>query len=564
MSISTNQFKNGTHVEVDGVIYRIMEFQHVKPGKGGAFVRTKLKNLKTGAVLEHTFRSGDKVDKPDLEDRDMQFMYRMENSYHFMDTASYEQIYLDADHVGDAGNYLIENLPVKILFYRGEPIGIDLPILKALSGSDARRSCPICRAFRARKGCEVRSSHVRSLPSSKSRAYTSITSIMNTNRFESLSRLSNEDLLARVSHTRMLLASAFAAVLGCVILLATDNQFGAISAILLVGAGFAPIYPLVVEKIGGRFSYYHPGFFNGIFSFALTGGMIATWSLGLFANLWGIGVVMVLPLLGTVTFNDEAEQHLILAVLRPGNSAAKLGAIGRLRGLFRQLRAAFPGARLRVRLDGGFAGEDILGFLEAEGVEYLVALGSNSRLEKRVRRLLGRARVRAQASGATAHLFGETRYAAKKWTRKRRIIMKAEVLCYPGRPRKDNPRFLVTNLRQRPATVYAHIYCGRGDMENRLKELQHGLAMDRTSCSRFAANQFRLLLSLAAYALFQTVQIAARRTGFGAAQVETLRAQLVKLAVWVERSVRRIVLHLPATFAWRDRWCDLAHALAAT
>ena len=101
--------------------------------------------------------------------------------------------------------------------------------------------------------------------------------------------------------------------------------------------------------------------------------------------------------------------------------------------------------------------------------------------------------------------------------------MKPEVLCYPGRPRKDNPRFLVTNLRQRPATVYARVYCGRGDMENRLKELQQGLALDRTSCSRFAANQLRLLFSVAAYALFQVLQNFARATSLGAAQVWTLR-----------------------------------------
>lgn len=125
---TTGEFRNGLKIEFDGGPYVIVYFQHVKPGKGGAFVRTKLKNLKTGAVLEHTFRSGDKVDKPDLEDREMQFMYRMENVCHFMDTATYEQIYLDEDHVGDAGNYLVENLPVKILFYKGEPIGMELPI----------------------------------------------------------------------------------------------------------------------------------------------------------------------------------------------------------------------------------------------------------------------------------------------------------------------------------------------------------------------------------------------------------------------------------------------------
>jgi len=183
--------------------------------------------------------------------------------------------------------------------------------------------------------------------------------------------------------------------------------------------------------------------------------------------------------------------------------------------------------------------------------------------EKRVRRLLGRARMQARTTGETATLYGETRYAARRWSRKRRIIMKAEVLYYPGRSPKDNPRFLVTNVPYRPATVYTRLYCGRGDMENRLKELQHGMAMDRTSCSRFAANQLRLLVSVAAYVLFQALQILARATAFASAQVGTLRERLLKIAVWVERSVRRIVLHFPQAFPWRDVWQQLAQALGA-
>lgn len=130
---TTTDFRNGLKIEFEGEPYVIVYFQHVKPGKGGAFVRTKLKNLKTGSVLEHTFRSGDKVNKPDLEEREMQFLYREENAFHFMDTGSYEQIYLDLDHMGDAANYMIENLAVKILFFRGEPIGIDLPIFITLA-----------------------------------------------------------------------------------------------------------------------------------------------------------------------------------------------------------------------------------------------------------------------------------------------------------------------------------------------------------------------------------------------------------------------------------------------
>jgi Transposase DDE domain group 1 len=178
---------------------------------------------------------------------------------------------------------------------------------------------------------------------------------------------------------------------------------------------------------------------------------------------------------------------------------------------------------------------------------------NDERLDKRVRRLLGRARMASKASGQSERRYGETRYAAKKWSHKRRVIMKAEVVRYPGRAPRDNPRFVVTNLPDPPQTVY-EIYGGRGDMENRIKELKEGLGLDRTSCPRFRANQFRVLLTVAAYLLYQTLQQHARGTACAGAQVSTLRERLIKLAVWVERSVRRIVLHLPATFPWLTTW----------
>jgi hypothetical protein len=270
-----------------------------------------------------------------------------------------------------------------------------------------------------------------------------------------------------------------------------------------------------------------------------------------------------LPLLGFVSFDAEPEQYLVLALLRPGNSPAKLGAIGRLRHLFRTLRAAFPGARLRVRLDGGFAGDDVLSFLEAAGVEYVVAVARNARLDKRAQRLLGKARMHAKTSGETEHVYGETRYAARKWSRKRRIIIKAEVVCHPGRPPKNNPRFVVTNLPHTPEHVYA-LYRARGDVENRIKELKAGLALDRLSCSRFLGNQFRLLLTLAAYILVQTLRGHAAGTACAAAQVTTLRERLLKVGVWVERSVRRIVLHFPTSFPWQPTWRQIACAVGAT
>ncbi len=270
-----------------------------------------------------------------------------------------------------------------------------------------------------------------------------------------------------------------------------------------------------------------------------------------------------LPIVATVTFNDEAVQYAVAAVLRPGNAPATRGARGILRRLLGKLRGAFPAATFRVRLDGGFAHPKLFAFLERQQVEYVVAMASNPRLEKRARRLMGKARLLSKATGQTAHLYGETRYAARSWKRKRRVVIKAEVVRHPGRDPKNNPRFVVTNLTDPPQTVY-EIYCQRGDVENRLKELHHGLEMDRTCCSRFLANQFRVLLTLAAYILFQDLQRRTAGTALAGAQVTTLRERLIKLAVWVERSVRRIVLHLPTTYPWLSSWQRIARAVGAT
>src|SRR5260370_12086742 len=120
-----------------------------------------------------------------------------------------------------------------------------------------------------------------------------------------------------------------------------------------------------------------------------------------------------LPLVATVTFGDEAAQYAVAAVLRPGHAPASLAACGLLRRLIRQLRAAFPPATLRVRLDGGFATPTMFTFLEAQAVEYVVAMARHARLEKRARRLMGNARTRSTASGQTAHLYGDTRYAPR-------------------------------------------------------------------------------------------------------------------------------------------------------
>ncbi len=124
---STAEFKKGLKIEMDGTPYIMVDFQHVKPGKGGAFVRTKLKNLLTGRVLDQTFRSGERVKKPDLMEREMQYLYREGDRYCMMDNDSYEQIMLTEAQVGEARLYLIENLDLKVLFFNKEPVGVELP-----------------------------------------------------------------------------------------------------------------------------------------------------------------------------------------------------------------------------------------------------------------------------------------------------------------------------------------------------------------------------------------------------------------------------------------------------
>jgi elongation factor P len=128
MQYSTAQFRKNLKIEIDGEPFTIVDFQHVKPGKGGAFVRTKMKSLITGNVLDKTFRSGEKVDVPDLEEKKMSYLYEDETGYCFMDTQTYEQMTLTEDHIGDALGYLKENVEVEVLLHNGKAIGIELPM----------------------------------------------------------------------------------------------------------------------------------------------------------------------------------------------------------------------------------------------------------------------------------------------------------------------------------------------------------------------------------------------------------------------------------------------------
>ena len=143
--------------------------------------------------------------------------------------------------------------------------------------------------------------------------------------------------------------------------------------------------------------------------------------------------------------------------------------------------------------------------------------------------------------------IAEAHYAARTWPHQRRILIKAEVVRADGKEPKDNPRFVITNMKQSPQWIYEKVYCQRGDIENRIKEL-HELQIDRTSCSDFWANQFRVLLTAAAYVLLQELRLRAAGTDCARAQVWTLRERLLKLGARVLGSVRRVVVQLPASF----------------
>ncbi len=249
-----------------------------------------------------------------------------------------------------------------------------------------------------------------------------------------------------------------------------------------------------------------------------------------------------LPLLAFLRFDRESEQYLCAALLRHGKAVASDGTVGLLSRLLPLVRRAFPRARILVRLDGGFASPAVFDFLEAQPrLDYVVAMAKNAVLLRHAEPAMLVARARTWRSDQTEHVYTETdEYRAGKWSHARRVVIKAEVVRLGDREPRDNPRFVVTNLRQTPRFIYEKVYCARGDVENRIKELK-ALQIDRTSCQKFSPNQLRVLLTAAAYVLMQELRLRAADTACARAQVPWLRDRLLKLGVQVVRSVRRIV-----------------------
>jgi len=269
-----------------------------------------------------------------------------------------------------------------------------------------------------------------------------------------------------------------------------------------------------------------------------------------------------LPAILTLQFDQESDQHLLGVALRPGNRKGFQDVVTLLKRVVRRVREAFPKARLVVRMDADYGAPEVFDYLEKDDLLYLVALRKNEVLTRLAEPLMNAVRAESEKTQATVTRYGDFRYAANTWGRKRRVVFKAERLVCEGKSPKDNPRFVVTNMDWSARNSYK-AYCQRGDSENRIKELVDGLRLDLTSCTDFQANQLRCLLTAASYVLYQQVRGRATEAGLEEAQVPTLRERLVKVAALVQESVRRIWMHLPSDYPWAGAWRRVALACGA-
>ena len=255
-----------------------------------------------------------------------------------------------------------------------------------------------------------------------------------------------------------------------------------------------------------------------------------------------------LPLIVTARI-DGGPDELLVAMLRPGKLDAAENALAVLKRLVAKLRRRWPGVQILFRADNGFGKPAIYDWCEDNGLSYLISLAQNARLLKIAAPWLEGARAEYKATGEKVRYVYETPYRADSWRQSRRVLVKAEVMA-DG----DNPRFVVTNLAGgEPEDLYDE-YAMRGEQENRIKELKNDLQIDRTSCHRFVANQFRVLLHALAFVLLSHLRKHLTGTALERAQVCTLQRHLLKLGVRVRETARRVWLHFasncPAQAIW--------------
>jgi Transposase DDE domain group 1 len=240
--------------------------------------------------------------------------------------------------------------------------------------------------------------------------------------------------------------------------------------------------------------------------------------------------------------------ELVTADLRPGKIDACKHARALLKLLVRRLRQAWPGVKITIRADSGFCRGRLMRWCDSHGVGYVPGLARNVVLERQAADAIAEAARRFRRTGQPRRVFASFAYAAATWDRPRRIIVKAE-----HNAQGSNPRSLVVDVPGDPRELYEDVYCQRGDMENRIKEQRLDLFAGRTSCHRFLANQFRLLLSAAADVLMPALRrTALSGTGLARAQVGTIRPRLLKVAARVVVSARRVVFHLASSYPLQE------------
>jgi hypothetical protein len=237
-------------------------------------------------------------------------------------------------------------------------------------------------------------------------------------------------------------------------------------------------------------------------------------------------------------------QQLLCAYLRPSRNDGAQHTAAILKLLVRRLRQAWPEVKIIFRGDSGFCRQRVINWCERSGVEYIIGLARNPRLEAIVGLAQLAMKDEYERTKQKQRLVDEFLYAAQSWPHERRVITRLE-----WGDQGHNPRFIVTNLDGDAATLYDGVYCQRGEAENRIKEAQVGLFATRTSCHVFAANQLRVLLAALGYVLIERLRaLALQGTALATAQVDTLRIKLLKVAAVVTRNTRRIRLYLASSW----------------
>ena len=241
-------------------------------------------------------------------------------------------------------------------------------------------------------------------------------------------------------------------------------------------------------------------------------------------------------------------EYLLCAKLRPSDIDAAAGSVKQVAKIVERIRRQWPGVRIVVRGDSGFCRDNLMSWCEANEVDYVLGLAKNSRLKRLLGKELHEAKLQFDATRQASRVFKEFAYKTRKsWNRFRRVIGKAEHLA-----KGANPRFVVTSLSREEfdaRALYEDVYCARGEMENRIKEQQLCLFADRTSCATMRANQLRLWLSSAAYALLAALrQFGLQETEMSQSRCDTIRLKLLKVGAMVRTTVRRVWISLSESY----------------